>query len=68
MAKGLPEKLANGVGEDQKLLGGVAAPFIKKADLAYSNTSVSDQKKNRKADALALAQLIYDVYKEERPR
>ena len=67
MAKGLPDKLVSDIEEVQILLDGVAEPFIKNAGSVYSNISVSDQKKKRKEDALALAQLIYDVYKEERP-
>jgi hypothetical protein len=40
----------------------------KRAAFVHPNFSVSELKKKRKEDALALAQLIYDVYKEERQR
>lgn len=40
-------------------------PSSLKAGLASGSLSLSDLKRARKKDAMALAELIYDVYKDE---
>jgi hypothetical protein len=58
--------LTTGVKGVQKLYVGDAIRLSRKTGFAFANIPVSDLKKKRKEEALALAQLIYDVYKEER--
>jgi|GEM_PF-3490175 hypothetical protein len=67
MAKGLSHKLVQttGVDEIQKPFDVEVEPFINQDGLANTNIPVNDQKKKRQEDALALAQLIYDVFVDE---